>query len=422
MPKDWNGCLVRKGKRVDAIYFKYKKNGQWVQKVARTPGGAPAYFWSGGEEEVANAQRALDNLCRRLKERRTFEAEGGLVTVRSFAASWLKGRSASSRDDDEQHLRDHVFPAIGEMPIGDVRPKHLIRLIEDLRKKRATRPGPLGSDGKSGRIETDEPLAPRTVRNVYATVRAMFRRALIEEVVDSSPCVLERADLPAAKDKDPEWRDGAVFSLGEVATLIYDERIPQDRRVCYALYFLGCARFGEMAALRWRHYDADVEPLGLLRIARSWSTRLHIEKDTKAERPRKVPVTPQLAALLAEWKLSGWPAMFDRKPEPDDLIVPSRGQGERLPSNRSSSHMLKKFHQDCQRVGIRERRQHDSRRTWLSVVLAAGANETHAKWIAHGPPPTVLGAYMSMPWSTLCAVVEGLRLPTTNGRVVQLAR
>jgi len=82
--------------------------------------------------------------------------------------------------------------------------------------------------------------------------------------------------------------------------------------------------------------------------------------------------------------------------------------------------MLKKFHQDCKRVGIRERRQHDSRRTWMSTVLAAGANETHAKWIAHGPPPTVLGAYVSMPWSTLCAVVAGLKLPEPKKRVVQL--
>ena len=50
--------------------------------------------------------------------------------------------------------------------------------------------------------------------------------------------------------------------------------------------------------------------------------RLKAEKDTKAERPRRVPVTPQLAAILADWKLRGWPAMFGRKPEPDDLILP----------------------------------------------------------------------------------------------------
>ena len=82
--------------------------------------------------------------------------------------------------------------------------------------------------------------------------------------------------MPSAKDKNPEWRDTAVFTLAEVSPLIYDRPFPQDRRVCYALHFLGCCRFGEAAAARCRLY------------------------------------------------------------EPDDLIVPSRGQGERLPSNRST--------------------------------------------------------------------------------------
>ena len=80
------------------------------------------------------------------------------------------------------------------------------------------------------------------------------------------------------------------------------------------------------------------------------------------------------------------------------MIVPARERSlDGALKNPSANHMLRKFHQDCRRTGLRERRQHDLRRTWLSTVLAARATETHAKWIAHGPPPTVLGAYMSMP-------------------------
>jgi integrase len=410
MVKDWKGGLVRRSGQ-DAIYLRYK-DPDWIQR-------ASPYLWSKpGDEELA--RKTLNRICRALKERKPFQDAGGAVTVRSFAKKWLESRPGTSSADDGQRLRDHVFPSIGDLPIADVRPKHLLRLIQELKRRRSTRPG-MDKDGKPARVQTDEPLAPRTIRNVYAALRAMFRDATIEELVESTPCILSDSHLPSAKDKDPEWRDTAVFTLAEVATLIYDPAIPQDRRVCYALYFLGCTRFGEAAAARWRLYEPELEPLGLLRIARSYSTRLKVEKDTKAERPRRVPVTSQLAAILADWKLRGWPAMFGRKPEPDDLIVPSRGQGERLPSNRSSSHMLKKFHQDCARVGIRQRRQHDSRRTWLTTVLAAGANETHAKWIAHGPPPTVLGAYMSMPWATLCAVVVGLKLPDAERRIVRLA-
>lgn len=154
---------------------------------------------------------------------------------------------------------------------------------------------------------------------------------------------------------------------------------------------------------------AQVAILGGLQILRSYSTRYKVEKGTKTERPRRVPVSPLLARLLAHWKLSGWTAMYGRKPTPDDLIVPSRGQGERQPTYRSANHMLKKFHKDLARLGLRLRRLHDTRRTWLSLVRGEGANETHARWIAYGPGPSVMDDYTTLPWATLCRVVDGLR-------------
>jgi integrase len=312
---------------------------------------------------------------------------------------------------------------IGDLAVADVKAGDIKRLVMALEKKKATRPG-LDANGNPARVKTARTLAPRTVRNAYAVVSALFRDAVIDGLIAASPCVLYGAHLPAARDKNPEWRDSAVFELWEVALLIADPRIPRDRRVLYALMFLGCCRFGEASALRWRHYDPKAQPLGKLRVVESYNTRLKKTTETKAERPRSVPVMPALAAILAEWKLGGWRETvkavngMDRPPGPEDLIVPSR-----LGKNRSANHMLKKFHADLERLtseehpeGLRVRRQHDARRTWLSTVLAAGANEAHAKWTAHGPPPTVLSHYTTLPWATLCKVVEGLVLPRAEAR------
>ncbi len=195
-----------------------------------------------------------------------------------------------------------------------------------------------------------------------------------------------------------------MFTPDEVGALVLDGRVPLDRRVFHALMFLGCARFGEAAYLRWKHYRPDLEPLGCLHILGSYNSRLKRERETKAQRPRRVPVVPLLARLLAEWKLSGWASSYGRPPGPEDLIVPDGGPAE----HRDASNSLKRFKTDLKALGLRDRRQHDARRTWLSMVLAAGANETHAKWVAHGPPPTVLADYTTLPWATLCRVVEGL--------------
>ena len=91
--------------------------------------------------------------------------------------------------------------------------------------------------------------------------------------------------------------------------------------MAYAIELLAGVRPGEGSALRWRHYDPTVRPLGKLLVAKSYSTRVG-EKTTKTDAVKHVPVHPTLAAMLAEWKLGGWAAMMGRAPGPDDLIVP----------------------------------------------------------------------------------------------------
>jgi hypothetical protein len=80
-----------------------------------------------------------------------------------------------------------------------------------------------------------------------------------------------------------------------------------------ALLFLGRVHVREASALRWRHYDSEIGPLGKLSIARSYGTKLKVEKEVKTKIPRDVRVHPVLAALLADWKESGWPAMLGRR-------------------------------------------------------------------------------------------------------------
>ena len=100
-------------------------------------------------------------------------------------------------------------------------------------------------------------------------------------------------------------------------SLISDERISLSRRVFYCLMGLGRLRHGEAAGLRWRHVEPEIEPLGRLLIATSYDLS---RTNTNTSRP--VPIHPTQAALLAEWKLSGWAALMERMPEPDDLVVP----------------------------------------------------------------------------------------------------
>jgi integrase len=207
----------------------------------------------------------------------------GPVTIKRYAKRWLDRRRHRVRTvrDEETRLAKHVFPRLGQMPVEQVRPRHIRDLILDLRQ-----------DGK---------LAPRTIRHVYGTLCTLFRSAITDELIDSNPCVLDRGILPKNADKDPAWRVGAIFARDEVEQLISNPVILPDRRLLYALKGLAGLRHGEAAGLRWRHYDARAEPLGRLVVACSYT-----RDGTKTEVTREVPIHPTLAAMLAEWRLEGW--------------------------------------------------------------------------------------------------------------------
>ena len=227
----------------------------------------------------------------------------------------------------------------------------------------------------------------------------MFRNAVAEGVVTVNPCTLLPGDLPAKKDKDPKWRKTARFTRDELRALVLDERNPADRRAFWAIMFLGATRFGEAAALRWGAYDDTTVPLGKLTIEVSYSTKKKSEKETKTEVPREMPVHPLLAAVLAEWKAHGWREMMGREPRPEDLIVPSR-EGR----NRNVNHMLRRFKQDCERMELRTRRQHDTRRTFISLAREGGAGDL-LKWCTHGAPGEIIDQYTTPSWEKLCAEV-----------------
>ena len=247
-------------------------------------------------------------------------------------------------------------------------------------------------------------------------MHAMFKKA-IPRLIDVNPCSLDTDDLPGKIDKDPEWRATAVFSKDEVERIIFAPEIPEDRRIFYTLLFLGAMRFGEVAALRLRHHNKDLAPLGRLLVARSYSTKKKLEKAVKTEQPRTVPVHAVLAKALEEWLAGGWERLIGRPPTQDDLLVPSR-RGR----NRSVNHMLKKFHKDLARLGLRPRRQHDSRRTFISLCLADGARKDILRWVTHGPEGDIVDLYTTLPWHTLCEEVARLRIGVPEAEVIALPK
>lgn len=336
------------------LWMRVKERGEWTSK--------PTPYAVGQEED---AKRYAAAAQKRLTARAGSPAPAD-NTLRGYAlGQWLDARRTEGHEwaHDRGRLEKHVLPVIGDMRLDAVRPVHLAALVRRLR------------------FEAD--LAPRTVRNVYAVVAAVFRDAAIDGRIEVTPCVLTVAQLGRVVDKDPEWRPGALFDRREAEQLISDPRIPLDRRVVYAIALLAGLRPGEGAALRWRHYDPAAAPLGRLLVATSYSTSRSAVKRTKTETVKAIPVHPALAALLAEWHRAGWAAMMDREPGPDDLIVPvppataaRRTTRADLEPFRGWDYTGRRWREvDLPMLGWRARSVYDCRATFITLAIEDGADE-----------------------------------------------
>lgn len=202
-------------------------------------------------------------------------------------------------------------------------------------------------------------------------------------------------------------------------------RATRDPCRVYALELLAGVRTGEAAALRWRHYDAAIEPLGRLTIALAYNTRKNKQKTTKTDAVKRVPVHPVLAAILGEWKLGGWRAMFGRDPGPDDLIVPlppeavARRRSCEGEPFRGFDYSGKRWREvDLPALGWRHRRHYDMRATFVTLALEDGADPdiirervTHTK----AKRNAFDGYDRGIHWNATCALVSKLRVVRRGG-------
>lgn len=376
----------------------FQKRGQWWCRLkgSKVPGKWSSHPTPEKTREDAlrfakSAQRAID--------KRLGVSTPDALTLRAWVAKWLERRREAGHDwkKDRGRLNNHVLPVLGGLELAEVATPMIADLVHDHRFKKK--------------------LAGRTVRNIYTVIAAVFRDARIAGHISQTPCILGDEQLGPIVDADPEWRSSALFARREVETMIGDHRIPLDRQVVYALGILAGLRPGEGAALRWRHYDATKQPLGMLTVAKAYSTTRSEEKGTKTNAVKYVPVHPVLADMLVEWR-HAWATVHGRAPGPDDLIVPlppevkrTRRTGERF---RGWDYTGRRWREiDAKIVGGHQRSVYDTRATFITLALEDGADrEIVRSRITHTPAKRDAfdGYDRGERWAETCREVARLRI------------
>jgi integrase len=353
--------------------------------VARKRARSTVYFvvTRGNWERVGTDRRESERLNARRKaelKAGTYKPDGGTgkQSVRAYAEKWLAGRKVKAAETEAQLMRDYVLrTTFADLRIEDVRPRHVIALIEELH-----RAAPV-----SGRTPT---LSRKTVANIAGVLKTMFRDAVIGEAVAADPVVLPRGTLSR------KGKQRAPYEAEAAARAVWAARHPA-RRVFAALALYTGMREGEVCGRRWRDYDATSEPLGALLVATQYD-----DEPLKTDSPRRVPVHPELAALLDQWKAEGWELVYRRRPTPDDFIVPP----PRTPGacyTKSGAYQM--WRQNLRETGVTNLSLHSTRHTFLTLARRGGAREEVIERVTHNARGSMVDQYTHWDWAPLCEAV-----------------
>jgi integrase len=318
------------------------------------------------------------------------------IRFADYVSEWIQRREASGARVASTYrcLLRRMVPVFGPQAMCAIRPAHVRSWVAWLTT----------SNTKNG-----APLSSRTVGSYYRLLHVIFNDALADEIVEVSPCVLRKGrDLPSACDKDPTWRAAAVFSKAEVEAILSASSTSDFWRALFALLFTTGARLGEVVALRFNRVLPD-SPLPRVVLAESWNWHSKKLNPTKTGAQRSAPLLPEAELFLNRWR-SRWAAQFGRDPQPGDLIFPRVSPTEGLTYVRHDV-VRDAFHTTLARLGLRRRRVHDARRSFVSLAIEAGARREAIFSCTHARQGDILSSYTEVSHGSKCAELGKLRFP-----------
>ena len=178
-----------------------------------------------------------------------------------------------------RRMLERVYPYIGAIKLGELRPMALENLLIELRK----------------RTHQGKPIQEATVQKYLTVVSAVLSDAKRNEIIQRNPARM--IDLP-----DTEHRQQFIPTdeqAQELILVLLDE--PHHYKLFYVLaMYTGCRR-GELCALRWKDFVLVEKYRSVLTVSRSRTVvagRGVVEGPTENGRSRSIALSEDITSLV----------------------------------------------------------------------------------------------------------------------------
>jgi len=390
MPPRPSGSVIEpKGGRGWAIRFRAYGKRRYVAL------GTPEQGWNRGRAE-AELRHVLADVERGIWEPDTPApdpgAEGsGARTFHEFASQWFEDMSPELRErtrvDYRWRLSNHLLPYFADQRLSEITVEEVDRYrrqkvresksIAEARERQRTL-------SASKRKRLPRPLSNGSINKTIRLLAAILEQAVEYGHIDRNPARGRKRLLKEGKPARTYLQPDQVAALLDAAGALDAEAREGDggrRRPLLATLTFAGLRIGEALELRWRDVDLP-------------ERRLRVSAAKTDAGIREVDISPSLKDLLAEYR--------DRSSHtrPNDFVFPTAAGGQDNASNvrgRFLSPAVERANEallDAGREPIGAVTPHSLRRTFISLLLAAGADVPYVMAQAgHNDPKMTLGLY-----------------------------
>lgn len=210
------------------------------------------------------------------------------ITMSDYLTEWLAASRARIGDDlsdsgwraYEVHVRRHITPGIGDVPLQALDRNQVKALYAWIQ------------DGKSSRSERRP--APKTVHNVHLTLHRALQDAVEDGMIVRNPATGARKS-PTSSDEMLTWTAEQLRTFLELTRT--DRQFPLWR-----LTAMSGMRRGEVLGLRWS--DLDFNAL-TVRVSRQWKRgeKGFVLAPPKTDRgKRTIDLDAETMSVLKEWR------------------------------------------------------------------------------------------------------------------------